>query len=58
MTIEINRPELEALIQKRLQSGTFDNVEDLILRALEVQDEQEVWLQEKKALSTRRSNRR
>jgi len=48
MTIEINRPELEALIQKRLQSGSFDSVEEVILRALEVQDEQEAWVQEEK----------
>jgi antitoxin ParD1/3/4 len=46
MHIEIRRPELEALIQKRLQSGAFDSVEEILFRALEAQDEQEDWLQE------------
>jgi hypothetical protein len=44
MHIEISRPELEALIQKRLQSGAFDSVEEVLFRALEMQDEQEGWL--------------
>jgi antitoxin ParD1/3/4 len=48
MHIEIRRPELEALIKKRLQSGVFDSVEDVIFRALEAQDEQEEWLQDNK----------
>lgn len=34
MTIEIHRPELEALIEKRLQSGGFQDVEDVLLQAL------------------------
>jgi hypothetical protein len=34
MTIEINRPELEALIQRRLQSGRFESVEDVLWQAL------------------------
>ncbi len=34
MTIEINRPELEALIQQRLGTGQFDNVEELLTTAL------------------------
>lgn len=34
MTIEITRPELEALIQQRLQSGSFTGPEDVILAAL------------------------
>lgn len=34
MTIEINKPELEALIQERLQSGAFRNVEDVLMHAL------------------------
>jgi antitoxin ParD1/3/4 len=48
MNIEISRPELEALIQKRLQSGAFDSVEEIIFRALEAQDEREDWLQDNK----------
>lgn len=34
MTIEIHRPELEALILQRMESGAFDSVEDVILQAL------------------------
>lgn len=34
MTIEITKPEVEALIQQRLQSGAFTSVEDVILHAL------------------------
>ena len=34
MTIEIKKPELEALIAERLQSGTFESVEDVLLQAL------------------------
>jgi hypothetical protein len=41
MTIEINRPEIEALIQQRLQSGAFESVEDVIFDALEIQGERE-----------------
>jgi len=48
MNIEISRPDLEALIQKRLQSGAFKSVEEIIFRALEAQDEREDWLQHNK----------
>ena len=34
MTIEITKPEIEALIQQRLQSGVFSSAEDVILHAL------------------------
>ena len=34
MTIEIHRPELEALIIQRMKSGGFQNVEDVLLQAL------------------------
>ncbi len=34
MTIEIHRPELEALILQRMKSGGFDNVEDVLMQAL------------------------
>ena len=34
MTIEIHKPELEALIQERMNSGEFQNVEDVLLQAL------------------------
>ncbi len=34
MTIEIRQPELEALIQQRIDSGAFQSVEDMLLQAL------------------------
>jgi hypothetical protein len=34
MNIDIHRPELEALIQHRLDSGQFETVEDLLFDAL------------------------
>ena len=48
MTIEINRPEIEALIRQRLHSGAFESVEDVLFDALEIQSEREAWLQENK----------
>jgi antitoxin ParD1/3/4 len=48
MTIQINRPKIEALIKERLHSGAFDSVEDVLFDALEMQREQEAWLQENK----------
>jgi antitoxin ParD1/3/4 len=48
MTIEINRPEIEALIRQRLHSGAFESVEDVLFDALEMQSEREAWLQENK----------
>lgn len=48
MTIEIKRPEIEALIQQRLHSGAFESVEDVLFDALKMQSEREVWLQENK----------
>jgi hypothetical protein len=34
MTIEIRKPELEALIRERMSSGAFEDVEDVIMQAL------------------------
>ena len=34
MTIQITRPEVEALIKRRLESGAFKDAEDVILQAL------------------------
>ena len=48
MTIQITRPEIEALIQERLHSGAFESVEDVLFDALEMQAEREAWLQENK----------
>lgn len=35
MTIEIHKPELEALIFERMRSGAFANIEDALMQALE-----------------------
>jgi hypothetical protein len=35
MTIQITKPEVEALINRRLQSGGFKDAEDVILQALQ-----------------------
>jgi hypothetical protein len=34
MTIEIHRPELEALIRERMKTGVFQNVEDVLMEAM------------------------
>ena len=34
MTIEIRKPELEALINERLRSGALEDVEDVLMQAL------------------------
>ncbi len=34
MTIEIKKPELEALIQERLRTGAFHDVDELLIEAL------------------------
>ncbi len=34
MTIQITRPEVEALINQRLQAGGFKDAEDVVLQAL------------------------
>lgn len=48
MTIQITRPEIEALIQERLHSGAFESVEDVLFDALEMQSEREAWFRENK----------
>ena len=35
MTIEIHKPELEALIIERLRSGAFETIEDVLMQALQ-----------------------
>ncbi len=34
MTIQITKPEVEALIKRRLETGAFKDAEDVILQAL------------------------
>jgi Arc/MetJ-type ribon-helix-helix transcriptional regulator len=41
-------PDLEALVQKRLATGAFANVEDVIRRALETLDAEESWTEEER----------
>ena len=43
MTLEL-KPELEALIQKRLKTGAFSSPEEVVERALEFLNEEEDWL--------------
>jgi hypothetical protein len=38
VTIQITRPEVEALINQRLKSGTFKDAEDVILQALKASE--------------------
>jgi Arc/MetJ-type ribon-helix-helix transcriptional regulator len=47
MKIEL-KPEDEHLIQKRLQSGVFHTIDEIIHDALTSQDAEEDWLQENK----------
>jgi len=39
------RPEDEQLVQKRLRSGGFEDVQQVIHRALQAQDAEEAWLE-------------
>lgn len=41
MTIQITKPEVEALINQRLKTGTFKDAEDVILQALKASDGEE-----------------
>jgi antitoxin ParD1/3/4 len=44
MNVDLN-PEDEQLIQKRLRSGGFEDVQEVIHRALQAQDAEEAWLE-------------
>jgi Arc/MetJ-type ribon-helix-helix transcriptional regulator len=45
-------PDLETLINKRLSSGGYTSIEDVLRRALEAQDAEESWTdEERRALS-------
>jgi Arc/MetJ-type ribon-helix-helix transcriptional regulator len=41
-------PDLETLIHKRLSSGGYASVEDVLRRALEAQDAEESWTDEER----------
>ncbi len=51
--MQLNVPaDLETLIKKRLSSGGYTDVEDVLRRALEAQDAEESWTdEERQALS-------
>jgi antitoxin ParD1/3/4 len=49
MKIELN-PEDEQLIQKRLQSGAFHTIDEVIHDALTSQDAEEEWFQENRSM--------
>ena len=45
-------PDLEALINKRLSSGSYTNAEDVLRRALLAQDAEDNWTdEERRAMS-------
>ena len=45
-------PDLETLIKKRLSSGGYTSIEEVLRRALEAQDAEESWTdEERRALS-------
>jgi antitoxin ParD1/3/4 len=41
-------PDLEVLIEKRLSSGAYASVEDVLRQALEAQDAEESWTEEER----------
>ena len=54
MNIEIHDAALEARIQKQLQATGSGSVEELLLRLLETQEEQDRWLLENRdAINTK-----
>ena len=46
MNIEIHNAALEAKLQKQLQATGSGSVEEVLLRLIETQEEQDRWLQE------------
>ncbi len=44
MTIDITKPELEDLIRKRLETGAFQTIEEVIEDALASQNAEAEWL--------------
>jgi len=48
MTIQIRDAELEARLQKQLEATGSNSLEELLLRLLESQEEQDRWLLENK----------
>jgi Arc/MetJ-type ribon-helix-helix transcriptional regulator len=48
VTIQITRPEVEALIKRRLKTGAFKDAEDVILQALRSSESGESGIEEKR----------
>jgi Arc/MetJ-type ribon-helix-helix transcriptional regulator len=48
VTIQITKPEVEALIKRRLETGAFKDVEDVILQALRSSETGESGTEEKR----------
>jgi Arc/MetJ-type ribon-helix-helix transcriptional regulator len=48
VTIQITRPEVEALIKRRLETGAFKDAEDVILQALRSSEREELGSTEKR----------
>ncbi len=55
MTIEIRDASLEARIRKQLQASGSSSVEEVLLRLLDTQEEQDRWLLENRGELTPRS---
>ncbi len=56
MNIEIHDPDLEARIRKQLQATSSGSVEEVLIRLLETQEEQDRWLLEnREAITTKNS---
>ena len=54
MTIQITRPEIEALINHRLQRGGFKDAEDVILQALRSSETAPRGVEEERAAAIER----
>lgn len=50
MNIEIHQPELEALIQRRMATGEFRSIEDLLYRSLDASSVNEAQHREEETL--------
>lgn len=48
MTIQITRPEVEALINRRLKNGGFADAEDVVFQALKSSESEEQGTDEKR----------
>ena len=43
-------PDIETLINKRLSSGAYESIEDVLRRALEAQDAEESWTEDERSV--------